>query len=637
MMMEERKDTLIAIHYPAKWGKKDFIKNLCSHTGLLLAPYYSVQTISPVPEIRNFAIFEKEEFHTPTNITPIIKADDKREGIVTIKEYDTKIILEAIKKEMTVSRVPLDIYADVGEKGIIKALEEVTIALTTERDHQRLLALILERARFLSQSDAGSLYLIDKNDDDSGKAFLRFALAQNDSIKTNFAEKIMPLTTRSIAGQVAITGEILLIKDAYRIPEKAPYSHNKKFDSESGYRAKSMLVLPMKNSRGEIIGVLQLINRKKDFEKKIESLDKIDEIVIDYSESIVQLMRSFSSVAAVAIENNQLIKSIERLFEGMVEASVTAVEQRDPTTSGHSLRVSILTLSLAEAVNKCQEGRLKDFYFNERDLRQIRYASILHDFGKIGVRENVLVKEKKLYPHQFESIMSRIEIASLTKERDSLKQIISLLEKGKNEQERIESIKSEIEKYKKIMSDIEETVRRCNEPTILPERDFKFLQELAKITYLTSKGEEKQLLSSDELKVLSIPKGTLTEEERLEIESHVTHTFEFLKKIPWTEELKNVPDIAYAHHEKLNGEGYPRKLTRSQIPLPSMMMAISDIFDALSAADRPYKKAVPIEKTLDILKMEANSGQLDKDLVDLFIEAKVYEKTLHLRKVSKEL
>ena len=185
------------------------------------------------------------------------------------------------------------------------------------------------------------------------------------------------------------------------------------------------------------------------------------------------------------------------------------------------------------------------------------------------------------------------------------------------------------------MSTIEDTVKRCNEPTVLPEGDFRFLQDLSKLTFFSSTGEEKKLILPEEIKVLSIPKGTLTEEERLEIESHVSHTYEFLKRIPWTDDLKRVPDIAYAHHEKLNGAGYPRKLKYGVIPLPSMMMAVADIFDALSAADRPYKKAVPIEKTLDILKMEAKSGQLDIDIVNLFIEGKVYEKTLYLRRISK--
>lgn len=634
--MKKKECLLAIIHYPAKWGKKDFIKNLCSRPGLLLAPYFSIETISVVSEIVNFAFFEKQALNPHPNIIPIIKSDREIEGVVSIKEYDAKAILATIKKEVAKTKTSFDTKNKVRAKGIIKALEEVTIALTTERNHERLLSLILERARFLSQSDAGSLYLIEKEGDDPSKKHLRFVLAQNDSIKIKFKEKIIPFNQKSISSFVALTGKILLIKDAYKIPKDAPYTHNKNYDKESGYKAKSMLVLPMRNSRGEIIGVLQLINRKKEFTKKIEDINKLDELVIDYSENIVQLMRSFSSIAAVAIENNQLIKSIEKLFEGMVEASVTAVEQRDPTTSGHSLRVSILTQALAEAINSCRTGRFKDFYFDEKDLRQIRYASILHDFGKIAVREHILVKEKKLYPHQFDSIMARIEIATLSKELESLRKIISLLEKGGNNLEEIERLKKETDEYKKKMAEIEESIKRCNEPTILAEGDFKFLQDLIQIKYVSLKGEKKQLLLPEEIKILSIPKGTLTEEERLEIESHVTHTYEFLRKIPWTEELKFVPDIAYAHHEKLNGTGYPRKILNGAIPFPSMMIAVSDIFDALSAADRPYKKAVPIEKTLDILKMEAKAGQLDADLVDLFIEAKIFEKTLHLRKVAKE-
>lgn len=635
--MEKKETFLVAIHYPAKWGKKEFIKSLCSHSGLLLAPYFKVENISIIPNVKNFVFFEKIEPNPLSDIIPIIKSEKEKDGFVTVKDYDAKIVIDAIKKEITKNnRADEKFYEQIEEKGVLKALEEVTIALTTERDHQRLLALILERARFLSQSDAGSLYLIEKANKDSQENYLRFVLSQNDSIENQFVEKVMPLSQKSIAGYVAVTGETLLIKDAYQISKDAPYSHNKEFDEKTGYRAKSLLVIPMKNSRGEIIGVLQLINRKINFKDKLKSEKDVSKLVIDYDQSIVQLMRSFSSVAAVAIENNQLIKSIERLFEGMVEASVTAVEQRDPTTSGHSLRVSVLTLALAEVVNKCQKGKFKNIYFNERDLREIRYASILHDFGKIGVRENVLVKEKKLYDHQYDSIMSRIEIAKLSKERNVLYQIISILEKGGENREKIYSLKKEIEEYYKLMSTIEETVKRCNQPTVLPEGDFRFLQDLSKLTFPSLTGEEKKLLLPEEIEVLSIPKGTLTEEERLQIESHVTHTYEFLKKIPWTEELKRVPDIAFAHHEKLNGDGYPRKLKYGLIPLPSMMMAVADIFDALSAADRPYKKAVPIEKTLDILKMEAKSGQLDMDIVELFIEGKVFEKTLHLRRVSKE-
>jgi HD-GYP domain-containing protein (c-di-GMP phosphodiesterase class II) len=316
-----------------------------------------------------------------------------------------------------------------------------------------------------------------------------------------------------------------------------------------------------------------------------------------------------------------------------VQAAVTAVEQRDPTTSGHSQRVSILTLSLAETADKAAFDPFKDIHFSEKDMREIRYASILHDFGKIGVREDVLVKAKKLYPSQYDAIMLKLEISRLSKERDYLLEEISLFENKEATPEKIESLKKNMNAHIDEMNEIESIVNRTNEPTVLPEGDFRFLQDLAKFTFRTTKGGVLPLINPEEIKILSISKGTLTEEERLEIESHVTHSFDFLKKIPWTEEFKNIPEIAYAHHEKLNGQGYPRKLSSPLIPVPSRMMAVADIFDALSASDRPYKKAVPIEKTLDILQMEAKSGQLDMDIVKLFIDAKIYERTLHLRRV----
>jgi len=211
----------------------------------------------------------------------------------------------------------------------------------------------------------------------------------------------------------------------------------------------------------------------------------------------------------------------------MVEASVTAVEQRDPATSGHSLRVSILTISLAELINTIEEGKFKDIYFSDQDLKEIRYASILHDFGKIGVREDVLTKSKKLYDWQLDEIKLRIDSAKLSNQRENLLRIINLYEKDNFKIEEIKNIYDEIDKYDRFIDKIEETVIKSDQPTILPEGDFKFLQELSGIKYKNSKGEEKLLLLPEELKVLSIPKGTLTEEERLEIESHVFFPMSF--------------------------------------------------------------------------------------------------------------
>ncbi len=626
---------MIAIHYPARYGKEDFIKNLCTTGKILLAPYIEAREICAIPRVDNFVILIDDFSKLQEGLIPILEGETKigGKGGVYVAKLEAQKIIDGVDKYLQEGKSNKDSsYED--EDSIIKSLEDVSIALTTERDHSKLLSLILKKARGLSKADAGSLYLLEKKDDaDKESAKLRFVLAQNDSKLIKFEEKVMPLSYSSVAGYVALMGEILKIDDVYQIEENCPYSHNKEFDEETGYRSKSMLVLPMKNSRGDIIGVLQLINRKRDASNILDNPENVETFVIGFDEKIIRLMSSFSSMAAVAIENNQLIKNIEHLFEGMVEASVTAVEQRDPTTSGHSLRVSILTLALAELINTIEDGKFKDVYFSDQDLKEIRYASILHDFGKIGVREDVLTKAKKLYDWQLDEIKLRIDSARLSGEKENLLRIINIYEKGDFKIEEIKKIYDEIDEYNEFIDKIEETVIKSDQPTILPEGDFNFLQNLSGIKYRDSKGEEKLLLLPEELKVLSIPKGTLTEEERLEIESHVFFTYEFLKRIPWTEELRNVPSIAYAHHEKLNGAGYPRKIKNSEIPIPSRIMAIADIFDALSATDRPYKKAVPVEKSLDIIKSEAGSGQLDIDLVNLFIESKVYEKTLKLRQV----
>lgn len=620
---------LIAIHYPAEWGKEDFIKDLCEFQFCILAPYIDTSNINPIPNVDNFVILKDENISLTENLVPIKKSDKKEENCLTIKDFKAKDIIDAIKRE---SYLLKEEYFLTNESKILKSLEEVSIALTSERDHRKLLSLILEKARKLSQADAGSLYLIQKEKDGSKK--LRFVLTQNDSVDFKFEEREIPLTEKSIASYVALKGEILKIEDVYELPSDSPYTHNKKFDEESGYRAKSMLVLPMINSQGEIIGVIQLINRKKVFSQKITK-ENIESLVTEFDARVVNLMRAFSSMAAVAIENNELLKNIERLFEGMVEASVKAVEQRDPATSGHSERVCILTLSLAEAINKTKEGRFKDVYFSEKDLKQLRYAAMLHDFGKIGVRENVLTKSKKLYDHQLEVILARLEVAKFSRENELLKELVKILQESKN-RNMIEEIRKKIEHEKIFLDEIENLIKKVNEPTILPEGDFQFFNQIKDLTFKDTKGNEKRLLEEKEIKVLSLPKGTLTEEERREIESHVIHTFEFLQKIPWTEDLKDVPTIALFHHEKLNGKGYPKGLKNEAIPLPSRLMAVADIFDALSAADRPYKKALSIERTLDILIDEAKKGELDYDVVKLFIETKVYEKTLNLRKVKNQ-
>ena len=298
-----------------------------------------------------------------------------------------------------------------------------------------------------------------------------------------------------------------------------------------------------------------------------------------------------------------------------------------PPPSGHSSRVAVLTVGLAEAVDRTETGPLAAHAFSAEQLRELRYASLLHDFGKVGVRENVLVKAKKLYPHDLERILTRLEMARLYAERDTLLRKVDLLLKRREDAAELEELDRSLQRALLDIDRIQEVILRSNEPTVLPEGEFSVLQSIGAASFKDRNGLDHAVLEPQEIAVLSIRKGSLSEEERLEIESHVTHTFEFLSKIPWTAELKRIPSIAYAHHEKLNGWGYPRKITDEAIPIQSRIMTVSDIFDALSASDRPYKKAVPPEKALDILGLEVKDGMLDPLLVDLFIEAKIYEKT----------
>ncbi len=424
-----------------------------------------------------------------------------------------------------------------------------------------------------------------------------------------------------------MTGETLVIDDAYRLPEGAEYTINRSFDEENGYLTKSMLVFPMTNHVGEIIGVLQLINRKRVVAPGRLTAATVPQEVVSFDRETVELMRSLAGQAAVAVENNLLYESIERLFEGFVTAAVTAIEQRDPTTSGHSFRVADLTVELAKIVDGIDQGPYREIRFTTDQVREIRYASLLHDFGKVGVREQVLVKQKKLYPMQLDTIRGRFEFVMKSVESESNRlKLDFLLQHGRDRYDEFSARvdRETAEQMERLQKDFA-IIAQSNEPTVLPEGDFQYLQQLAKRDYADVHGERRALVLPEEARILSIRKGNLDATERNEIESHVTHTFHFLQKIPWTKDLVSVPDIAYAHHEKLNGRGYPRKLTASDIPIQSRMMTVSDIYDALTAADRPYKRAVPTERALDILKMEVGEGLLDHSLVDVFIDAKVYE------------
>ena len=506
-------------------------------------------------------------------------------------------------------------------------LNEIGVALSSQREIGALLTLILSKTREITAADAGSLYLVEQ---DSQGQHLRFMLTQNDSLEFPYQEFVLPMAENSMAGYTALRGEVLNFPDAYKIPAGHPFRFNNSYDRDSGYHTRSLLTLPMRNAKGEVLGVLQLINCKRNRAARLLSAKDVAKYVQPFRERSVRLALSLASQAAVAYENRKLYNEIETLLEGFVSAAVTAIEQRDPTTSGHSLRVSAYTQSLAAAVNATSSGPYAGTFFDAEQLKEIRYAALLHDFGKVGVREEVLVKAKKLYPLQLDVLRQRFDYIRKETEAGNVRRKLQVyLEHDRGDAlSEIARLSEDFDQRLKRIEEYLQFIIEANEPTLLEQHQFQKLREIAQQSFLDPRGIERPYLNPGEIKLLSIPKGSLDPSERLEIESHVIHTFNFLSQIPWTKSLQKVPEIARAHHEKLNGTGYPYKLRGDQIPLPTKMMTICDIFDALTASDRPYKRAVPIPRALSILEDCVRASELDPDLFRVFHEEKIYERVM---------
>jgi len=544
-----------------------------------------------------------------------------------IEEYE---LLKAIKSGFSYLNSKYEckwLHAKVDyQASELSSLNEIGMALSSEQDYDKLLDLILSKSREVTNCDAGSLYLLENTDDAENR--LIFRLVQNDTLTNlEFEEYSLPITRTSLAGYVTLTGEFLSLEDAYKIPKDADYTFNKAFDVKFNYRTKSMLMVPMKDHKNKIIGVLQLINRKKSKDVILTSDSVVENEVIPFDEKTFGLVNSLASQAAVSIENNILYQDIQNLFEGFVKASILAIEQRDPTTCGHSERVSLLTVGLAEVVNRTTTGKYGDIHFTSDQMKELRYACLLHDFGKVGVREDVLIKEKKLYPGEMEYIRSRFDFIKKSNECKYLEKKLNVTQDKKvdNCQKHYGEIDKELKEKLTQLDVYLNEIEEANIPAILEDEMFNELTNIAGKVYQDYSEEELQYLTPHELNLLSIRKGTLDDKERQEIESHVIHSYEFLKNVPWTKELENIPDIVYAHHEKLDGSGYPLEIDGERISVQAKMIAITDVYDALTAQDRPYKKAISHEKALDIIGYEAKGSLIDSDLFDMFVKGKVYE------------
>jgi len=492
-------------------------------------------------------------------------------------------------------------------KDQIKRLNQIGIALTSETHLPTLLELIVREVRNFTRADAGSLYSVDRNQ-------LRFEVAQNDTLAArknevyeSFRPYPMPLDKTSIAGYVAITGTTLNISDVYELTGREEYRFNPAFDERNRYRTRSMLVVPIRNQAGEIIGVLQLIN----------SLDENGNVVV-FDRRQEDLVASLGSQAAAAIENARLINAVHDIFAALVRYSASAIDARSPHTAGHSRRVATYSMRLARAVNEETDGVLANMGFNDKELEELNYAAWLHDIGKIGVREELLERVDRLSSSDMELISTRFEAIKLAVARDFERQKSEL--EGAKETDHFE-----LERRLREVDEDLAFIRRINRAKNLTSEEIRRVRELQGKIFRNARGEVRAYLSEEEAHHLSLPTGNLSGMEFQEVQGHVLQTLNIINKIPFTKDLERIPVIAAAHHEKLDGSGYPLGLTAPDIMIQARILGIADVYDALTATDRPYRGAMPVEEALGHLIEEAEAGKLDRDLVDLFVRKKLYE------------
>jgi len=474
---------------------------------------------------------------------------------------------------------------------------DLAYSLVSIRDLDELLGTMLTRIRGMLDTDAGSIFIYDEEADE-----LIFKYTQNDSLNLPFNSFRIPANEHSIAGFCAVRNSIINLEDVYSLDPKFPFVFNPSFDKMSGYKTVSMLVFPINDANGNLIGVLQLINKRVKDEKITP--ETASDIVVPFSSDDERTAHSLSGIVGMALENALLYDSIEQMWEGFISACMTAIDSRDPVTGGHSQRVTDYTMVTAEAMS-ADESFFPDFKLSPAELRCLKYSCMLHDFGKLVISENVLQKANKLYPGMLEVIEFRFGMAKAVAKMN-----------GKSEEEIDE------------LCELLDMVRKANIPAVLDEDTSGGLDKCLSYEFEDYDGNRHTLLTEKEYYYLSIQRGSLTVEEREIIQSHANHTFDFLVKIPWTNELKLVPVVAALHHERIDGKGYPFGLAGDQIHMQGRIMAVADIFDALTAADRPYKKAMPVEKACAILKEEAERYALDGKVVDFFVDNKIYEKVM---------
>jgi HD-GYP domain-containing protein (c-di-GMP phosphodiesterase class II) len=488
-------------------------------------------------------------------------------------------------------------------------LNAIGASLSAERDIHRLLEAILTAAKTITRADGGTLYRV------TDEKTLRFEIVRTSSLKfylggtTGNPIPFYPIQLYKdgkpnhgmVAAHAALTGNTVNIADAYTA-EGFDFSGTRAFDSKTGYRSKSFLTVPMRNHEGEAIGVLQLINAQ----------DPRSGEIVPFSSSDQRLAESLASQAAIALTNRMLINQLEQLFESFINLINSAIDEKSPYTGGHCQRVPTLTMMLAEAVNETREGPLSDFHMSEKDRYELKIAGLLHDCGKVTTPVHVVDKATKL-----ETIFDRIHL------------IDTRFEVLKRDLE-IQALKNEIEpkQLRDRLRQLEEDRRFLHANNIGGERmrdeDIEHVRRIARYRWRDVSGHEADFLTAEEVKNLTIRAGTLTEDERKIINHHIVATIKMLEALPWPKHLTNVPEYAGGHHERMDGKGYPKGLTREQMSVQARCMGIADIFEALTAKDRPYKKGKTLSESLEILGRMRLNQHVDPDLFDVFVRRKVY-------------
>ncbi len=503
---------------------------------------------------------------------------------------------------------------------VVRKLSEVGIALSAERDSVQLMELILRSAKELTNADGGTLYTRNKNE-------LVFEIMLTDSLGTYLggasgSEVGLPNirlydangapNLRMVAARAAVTGVTVNIPDAYGATGY-DLSGTRAFDERTGYRSKSFLSVPMRNHEDEVIGVLQLINAKDESGK-----------VIEFSLEHQEFVESLASQAAIAMSNSRLLDEQRKLFEAFIELIAGAIDDKSPYTGNHCRRVPELTLMLADAAAATDEGPLKDFTMSEEDRYELKIAGWLHDCGKVTTPEHVVDKSTKL-----ETIFDRIKLVSTRFEvlkRDARVRMLErvLSENGISIPDQGETAREYESQIQQLDKDLM-FLRHANiGAESMSEQDMNRVRKIGRYRWINEEGEEASFLSEDEVNNLTVRHGTLTKEERDIINNHIVATIKMLESLPYPKYLQRVPEFAGGHHERMDGKGYPRGLKREEMSIQARAMGIADVFEALTAGDRPYKKAMKLSEALRILGRMKMKNHVDPDLFDVFIREKVY-------------